>query len=116
MKKWMVLAGLTLFLTACGGGDGDDAEAPETDNGNGGEESSEMGDYDVAQAEQTYQQSCIQCHAGLDEGGSGPALANNNLAPDEIREIILNGQGSMPAQSHLEEDEVDNLSMWLADQ
>ncbi|KQL57324.1 MULTISPECIES: c-type cytochrome [Bacillaceae] len=114
MKKWMVLAGLTLFLTACGG-NGDEAEAPETDNGTD-DETSEVGEYDEALAEQTYQQSCIQCHAGLSEGGTGPALANNNLSSNEIREIIVNGRGSMPAQSQLEEDEVDNLSMWLADQ
>lgn len=45
-----------------------------------------------------YAQSCAACHGALGEGGSGPALAKNSIlnAPEAVKEIVLNGRGTMP--------------------
>lgn len=41
--------------------------------------------------------SCLSCHGGNLQGGAGsPALIDVNLTPDEIKEVVINGRGSMP--------------------
>lgn len=43
------------------------------------------------------QQSCIGCHGNQLEGGaSGPNLIESEKTVDEIKEVIINGQGDMP--------------------
>jgi len=39
---------------------------------------------------------CLSCHGGNLEGGSGPSLAETKLSVDEIKDIAKNGKGNMP--------------------
>ncbi|HLR81471.1 MAG TPA: cytochrome c [Bacillota bacterium] len=112
MKKWLmaILFGSALVLGACGGGD-DGA----TDGGDaGGDDAGET--TEASGAEDLYKQNCASCHGEDLSGGAGPDLNNagaNNSA-DEIKDIIVNGQGSMPAQD-LPEEDAQTLADWLAE-
>ncbi|CAG9619339.1 cytochrome c550 [Sutcliffiella rhizosphaerae] len=68
-------------------------------------------------AEEIYQQgSCIGCHGGNLEGaGAAPALTDvgEKLSEEEIKDIIINGQGSMPANQATPK-EAEILAEWLA--
>lgn len=108
MKKFLAITCLAIFIGACS-----ETEAPTnppTEN-----ESIEIGEYDAGAAEASYQASCIRCHGDQLEGGSGPSLVTNRLAPSEIEDILENGRGFMPPQS-LTEEERENVANWLADQ
>ena len=111
MKKKLLAAifGTMLVLGACGGGDDaadDGATAPaETDTAS-------------VDAEAVVSQSCISCHGGnLElEGGVGPALnaIGATMSEDEIHDVIINGQGSMPAKL-IEGEEAEAVAKWLAE-
>lgn len=106
LKLSALLLGTSLVLAACGGGG-------EEDNANdqGGEAPVE-----TAQADELVKQNCASCHGQNLEGGAGPALQNvgSKLSKDEIENIILNGQGSMP-KGLLAEDEAAVVAEWLAE-
>ncbi|WP_216829231.1 menaquinol-cytochrome c reductase cytochrome b/c subunit [Alkalihalobacterium elongatum] len=53
---------------------------------------------DTAQGYEIYaSQSCIGCHGNQMEGGSaGYALVETGLTVEEIKEIVINGRGTMP--------------------
>ncbi|AIY06102.1 cytochrome c-551 [Planococcus sp. PAMC 21323] len=109
MKKHLMamLFGTTLILGACGGED--TAEPEPTPEGNGGETTE-------IDAEQVVQQNCISCHGeNLEGAGNFPALndVGSRLSQDEIRTVIENGQGAMPA-GIIEGDEADAVAEYLA--
>lgn len=59
---------------------------------------------------------CINCHGGnLYDGAAGPAIheVGTEKSEDEIRQIIVDGPGAMPAYAGTEED-LDILVEWLA--
>lgn len=133
MKKWLmaVLLATILVLGACGGSDetpdendgtNDDVNTEEPADNEGtddeADEGADAGDasYDVAAAEEAYQQSCSSCHAADLTGGVGPDLnaVGASLSADEIEDIIQNGVGSMPAVS-LDDDDRAAVAQWLAD-
>jgi len=123
MKKWLmaVLFGTMLVLGACGGAN-EDTQEPADTNDEGTEESAddgaeEGGTVDTAAAEDLYQTSCASCHGQDLSGGAGPALDNagSDFSADEIKDIIENGQGSMPA-GLLSGDDADAVAEWLATQ
>lgn len=60
---------------------------------------------------------CTGCHGGNLEGGVGPALTGvgERLSAEEIANIIVNGQGSMPA-GLASAEEADVLATWLIEQ
>lgn len=108
MKKKLLalLMGTSLVLAACGGGD-DDAK----DKGN-----NTSGDTASANGEELYnQKGCAGCHGGDLKGGVGPDLTaiGGTLSADEIKTVILDGKGQMPAQP-VSEDEAQSLADWLA--
>ncbi|MFB4164565.1 cytochrome c [Alteribacillus sp. JSM 102045] len=107
MKKFlMAIAGsAVLILGACGGGEEDEGESG---GGEGGET------YDETAAEESYQANCAQCHGENLEGASGPELPGGH-SEDEVREMIDNGGGGMPADI-IEGEEADNVAAWVADQ
>lgn len=76
------------------------------------------GEYNEAQAKETYQNSCASCHGNNLEGGFGPSMEKigSKLSKDEIDGIIQNGVGSMPAQKQVSDADRDNLAAWLAEQ
>ena len=112
MKKWLVavLFGLALVLGACGGGDNGDDSADSGDT-NGGEV------IETSAGEQVYQTSCAMCHGSDLSGGAGPALndVGAKFSAEEIEDIIVNGTGSMPAQS-VSGDDLTELVNWLSEQ
>ncbi|RHW41032.1 cytochrome c [Neobacillus notoginsengisoli] len=78
----------------------------------GGEKTTE-----VAKPEDLYQdKGCIGCHGEQLEGKSGPKLSDvgSKLDEGEIKDIIVNGKGSMP-QGLATGADADALAKWLAD-
>ncbi len=63
-------------------------------------------------------QSCIGCHGGDLEGGSGPSLndVHERLSVDEIESMIINGSenGNMPG-GLVTNEEAAVLAEWLAE-
>lgn len=117
MKKILVgIFSVMLVLAACGGGDdgGDNGDTGDTGEESGQEQ--DGGGEETAQAgEELYKANCASCHGGDLSGGAGPALDNvgDNYSADDIVGIIQNGQGSMPAQDHLSEEESQQIADWL---
>ena len=107
MQKKLLAAifGAVLVLGACGGGDKAKEEAPATD-----------GDVATVDAEAIVQTSCITCHGGNLEGASGPALdkIGAEMSEAEIHDVIINGQGGMPAKI-IEGEDADAVAKWLSE-
>ena len=64
--------------------------------------------------EKTYKQACIACHGENYEGVVGPALigVGDRLSTDEIKNILVNGQGNMPA-GLVKGDDAVKMAEWL---
>lgn len=110
MKKQLMvlLFGTSLVLGACGGGE--ETAEPPADGGDSGSESS-------VDAEAIVQQNCISCHGeSLEGSGNFPPLndVGARLSEEEIRGVIDNGKGTMPADI-IEGDEADAVAKWLAE-
>nr|WP_279325948.1 cytochrome c [Bacillus sp. FJAT-47783] len=103
MKLTALLLGTSLVLAACGGGG---EEGKDTENQAG---------ETTASAEDLFKQNCASCHGQNLEGASAPKLAEvgSKYSEDEIKNIILNGQGGMPA-GLLDESEASVVAEWLA--
>ncbi|MFD2046088.1 cytochrome c550 [Ornithinibacillus salinisoli] len=82
------------------------------DGDHGGEAGETVADPDVI-----YENNCSSCHGADLSGSFGPDLTQvgSNLSPEEISQIIQNGQGEMPPQGQLSEGEVSSLVEWLSD-
>lgn len=107
-KKLLALlmgTSLVFSLAACGGGDD---KATDTGGDAGG-------DTAAVNAEDVYTQSCAACHGGDLKGGVGPDLTKvgGNLSQDDIKTVILEGRGQMPAQN-LNDEEATAVAEWLA--
>lgn len=97
LKRALILSGMVIALSACGGGD----------SGNGTDDKA---------AEDTYKQSCASCHGENLEGASGPALKDvgKKMGKDEILKQIEEGSGGMPG-GLVKGDEAKNVAEWLAE-
>ncbi|GAE27125.1 cytochrome c551 [Halalkalibacter wakoensis JCM 9140] len=118
MKKMLLALGVVVALSACGGGEeaAPAEETPETDEvADDAVEEEVAGDFDATAARTTYEANCLACHGGNLEGGGGPRLAGEGHTPEQIYNVIVNGQGTMPAINIPEED-AENLSAWIAAQ
>jgi|SRR5690625_5063746 len=82
---------------------------------NGGEEVVEEGEV-ASDPEEIFASSCASCHGDDLSGGAGPDLTQvgGELSADEIHEIIMNGQGSMPP-GLVSNEEADLLTEWLSE-
>lgn len=71
----------------------------------------------TAQAESLYKAQCIACH-GVDLGGGvGPNLqkTGSRLSEADVKNILLNGRGGMPAfKGNLSDTDIQALAAWLA--
>ncbi|ELK47075.1 UNVERIFIED_CONTAM: cytochrome c [Halobacillus marinus] len=115
-KWWLVLClGLVLVLAACGGGQEDGTQDDTGSDEQTEEDAGADSNGDASAAEAVYQANCTNCHGGNLEGGFGPSLTTigSKYSADEIKEIILNGRGSMPQQDVSEED-ADLVANWLS--
>lgn len=110
MKKWLgaVLLGVLLVLGACGGGN---------DNGNANNGNDNAGDntVDASAAEDLFKKQCASCHGEDLSGGAGPSLetVGADKSAGDIKEIIEDGTGSMPA-GLLSGDDAQTVADWLA--
>ncbi|SFL81619.1 cytochrome c550 [Gracilibacillus orientalis] len=81
---------------------------------NGGDE----GETTEAADPEALIQSCIGCHGGDLEGGSGPSLndVNERLSVEEIESMIINGSdnGNMPG-GLVSNEEATVLAEWLSE-
>ena len=89
MRPAFLLA-LPALLAACGGSTEDTAGTDTTTGTSTGS---------TADGAPLYGDSCAACHGASGGGGSGPNLHGEIPETDdaELRDIILNGEGSMPA-------------------
>lgn len=94
----IIFLGIGLIFLLSGEGatdDGGDEEVASTEEDGGGEDGgADSGDVD---AEGIARDNCASCHGQDFSGGMGPALTGTGLSEDEFHDIVLNGQGSMPA-------------------
>ncbi|WP_026559715.1 cytochrome c551 [Bacillus sp. J37] len=106
-KLMALLFGTVLVLSACGG-----AEEPAEETTEGGGTTTET----AGNAEEIVQKSCIGCHGRDLEGGSGPNLqeVGAKYSEDEIKSIIINGQGGMP-KGLLNDADAEVVASWLAE-
>ncbi|ALA70037.1 cytochrome C551 [Geobacillus stearothermophilus 10] len=107
--KWKLAAmflGVSLALAACGG-DGDNAGEKNGGSNGGGDT--------AAAAEQIFKQNCASCHGQDLSGGVGPNLqkVGSKYSKDEIKNIIANGRGAMPA-GIIKGEDADKVAEWLA--
>ncbi|ADU95572.1 cytochrome c551 [Geobacillus sp. Y412MC52] len=107
--KWKLAAmflGVSLALAACGGG-GDNAGEKNGGSNGGGDT--------AAAAEQIFKQNCASCHGQDLSGGVGPNLqkVGSKYSKDEIKNIITNGRGAMPA-GIIKGEDADKVAEWLA--
>lgn len=66
-----------------------------------------------------YTQRCAACHGNAGQGGSGPALAGNNISGDvqRVTQIITNGKGLMPAfEFTLSEKEIAAIANYVVEE
>jgi mono/diheme cytochrome c family protein len=90
-----------LFLVACGGSSTDTASVTG----------------DTTAGADVYATSCAACHGASGEGGTGPAMADEvpGKTDAELEDIVLNGEGSMPAVSLGDQDLADLLAYLRAE-
>jgi len=106
----IMLFGIGLIVALSYKGLGDMNELANEKNGKNTEETA------AATPEEIYQQACIGCHGQNYEGGMGPALkgVGDKLSIDEIKNVIQNGRGSMPA-GLVPADKADEMAKWLSE-
>lgn len=79
----------------------------------------EQAEQEVVQVnpDELYQVNCAMCHGADLAGALGPSLVNieSTYSEEEIKDIIVNGTGSMPAASLESEEEVSLLAEWLVE-
>lgn len=113
--------GSALILGACGGGETTEpAEETPVENPGGGDSGGTGGDAGglTVDAEQVVNQNCTSCHGeNLEGAGNFPALndVGSRLSEEEIRQIIDEGEGAMPADI-IEGEEADAVAQWLSEQ
>ena len=109
MMKMSAVMGMVAaagLLVGCGDKDGDSASARVDDilalTGDSGSGAS------------VYSGNCAACHGADGEGGTGPAMSDAASGSDEeIVETVLNGEGSMPSFSSLEDQEIADLLAYI---
>ncbi|MGX1901020.1 cytochrome c550 [Thermolongibacillus altinsuensis] len=101
--------GLIFFLSFKGLGDMKELAAEKE----GGAKTEEAA---AANPEDIYKQSCVGCHGANYEGGVGPALkgVGDRLSPDQIKDVLVNGRGNMPA-GLVPADKAEEMAKWLAE-
>ena len=70
---------------------------------------------DSSQGEALYQYLCSGCHGTQGRGRSGPNLVTHiqHHDVDEFADYIIEGPGSMPSFSHLDNQEIADIIVYL---
>lgn len=96
MKYWLLMGVVVAGLAACG--DAEEADKDTTDS-TPTESTDSATTTDVSAGEKVANASCIGCHGTDLTGGMGPDLTNLSLSKEEIVDVLVNGKGSMPAET-----------------
>lgn len=83
----------------------------------GGEQTEETQEGETSgDPEAIFSSNCASCHGADLSGGAGPDLTQvgSTLSQEEIQDIIINGQGSMPA-GMATDAEAEVLASWLSE-
>lgn len=91
------------------------------DNGQASPNEETQGDAIAAEAQEIYQNRCINCHGRDLEGRVGPNSnlqgIGSRLSVEEIAATIREGRSPMPAfQGILTEEEIQTIAEWLSQQ
>jgi len=73
---------------------------------------------DAQAAEEVYKSNCVSCHGDRLQGGMGPNLTaiGASMKKEKIYTQIVKGGNGMPGfQSRLSDDQIANLTKWLAE-
>ncbi|MFD1067685.1 c-type cytochrome [Oceanobacillus locisalsi] len=104
MKKGIaaLLLGILFVLGACGNAD---------DTTDTSEENLETG-------EEVYRNNCANCHGADLSGNGSPELTDigSKYSQEQIEDIVQEGTGSMPPQTQVEGEDLQELSSWLTEQ
>ncbi|MFD0050228.1 cytochrome c551 [Actinomycetes bacterium NPDC127524] len=100
-KLFALLAGTSIVLAACGGGN--DSSKNDTSSAGAGD------------AAKIFENKCSACHGQNLEGAVGPNLTKigSKLTTDQIKKTIANGKGNMPAELITGKD-ADKVAEWLS--
>jgi len=79
-----------------------------------GEDEAPTEDTASASPEEIYQGKCSSCHGADFGGGAGPALTGvgEKYSTDEIKSIVTEGRGIMPANL-VPDEKLDEMVDWL---
>ncbi len=73
-------------------------------------------DGDAAAGDAVYAAECSACHGAAGEGGSGPAMSEvAGEGAAEIVEVVLNGDGDMPAFPEIPDQDIADLVAYILD-
>ncbi|WP_124728428.1 c-type cytochrome [Staphylospora marina] len=66
--------------------------------------------------EELYMNNCAACHGGNMQGSYGPGLkgVGQKLGKEGILQILNKGKGTMPAQTHMSQQDREKLAEWLS--
>ncbi|ASN05207.1 cytochrome c550 [Virgibacillus necropolis] len=91
-------------------------EAIEKAEEGGGEKQEQGEGATTDDPEAIFQNTCVSCHGADLTGGVGPDLTQvgSRYSKEEIKDIIINGKGTMPA-GLVQEPQAEALAKWLAE-
>lgn|SRR5690625_1679853 len=95
MKKWITISLLSIFITLGACGDIQEKNPPTPNN-----------DASLA-ADELIKQNCIDCH-----GGATDEVPGSHLSLAQLKEVILEGKGNMPA-IELTDEEAEAIAAYL---
>lgn len=86
------------------------------EKGGGEKQGQEEGGASADDPAAIFQNNCISCHGADLTGGVGPDLTKvgSRYSKKEIKEIILNGKGSIMPAGLVPEPKADALAEWLS--
>ncbi len=108
MTRTLVAFAFAFTIAACDKADGETDEPTRVDDvmaltGN------------ATDGQAVFDARCMNCHPADGTAGSGPSLSDAvpNLSEADIATIVIDGQGSMPSASDLEDQEIADVTAFL---
>jgi len=116
MTRALLLLCLGTVFVACDDGATDTTDSTDSTDSTDATDDTDDGGADLEAGEATFDGTCAQCHGADGTGNTGPNLDERvpSLTVDQVRTVVLNGQGYMPAQD-LTEEEATNVAAFVVD-
>lgn len=116
-----LLLGSALVLGACGNNDKDNSASEDTKTAEKTDNTTNESTTSSADGEKIAKEKCISCHGNDLTGAMGPNLTKigSTYSESEIKDILNNGKGQMPAKPAnglQSDDEVNAVAKWLSEQ